>query len=46
MDDLAKWKVITEEPMKVNYKGIDVYKLAQWTQGPAYVAGIKHSRKF
>ncbi|MBO9203157.1 MULTISPECIES: gamma-glutamyltransferase family protein [Niastella] len=33
--DLAKWKVMIEEPMSVNYKGIDVYKLKQWTQGPA-----------
>lgn len=33
--DLAKWKVQIEEPMSVNYKGIDVYKLKQWTQGPA-----------
>lgn len=33
MQDLAKWKPIEEEPLKVNYKGIDVYKLQQWTQG-------------
>lgn len=32
--DLAKWKVRIEEPMSVNYKGLDVYKLKQWTQGP------------
>jgi gamma-glutamyltranspeptidase/glutathione hydrolase len=32
--DLADWKVIIEEPLSVNYKGIDVYKLSQWTQGP------------
>jgi gamma-glutamyltranspeptidase/glutathione hydrolase len=35
LEDLAKWKVHIEEPMSVNYKGIDVYKLKQWTQGPA-----------
>ena len=34
-DDLAKWKVRTEEPVKVSYKGIDVYKLTVWTQGPS-----------
>ncbi|MGI4022250.1 MAG: gamma-glutamyltransferase family protein [Janthinobacterium lividum] len=34
MQDLAKWKPVEEEPLKVNYKGIDVYKLQQWTQGP------------
>ena len=32
--DLANWKVKIEEPLKTNYKGIDVYKLQQWTQGP------------
>lgn len=34
MEDLARWKPIEEEPVMVNYKGIDVYKLQQWTQGP------------
>src|SRR5215831_4727964 len=34
MEDLAKWKPIEEEPMHVNYKGIEVYKLQQWSQGP------------
>jgi gamma-glutamyltranspeptidase/glutathione hydrolase len=33
-EDLAKWKVLIEEPLTVNYRGIDVYKLQQWTQGP------------
>lgn len=33
-EDLAKWKPIIEEPLMTNYKGIDVYKLQQWTQGP------------
>lgn len=35
MNDLARWKVIEEEPMHTSYKGIEVYKLQQWTQGPA-----------
>ncbi len=34
-EDLAGWKPLEEEPLQVNYKGIDVYKLQQWTQGPA-----------
>lgn len=34
MDDMAKWKVMIEEPLKTTYKGIDVYKLQQWSQGP------------
>ena len=46
MDDLAKWKVITEEPMKVNYKGIDVYKLAQWTQGPVMLQALNSLENF
>ena len=33
--DLAGWKVKIEEPVKTSYKGIDVYKLTVWTQGPA-----------
>ena len=33
--DLAKWQVRIEEPEKTSYKGIDVYKLTVWTQGPA-----------
>jgi gamma-glutamyltranspeptidase / glutathione hydrolase len=35
LDDLANWKVKEEEPLSTNYKGIDVYKLQSWTQGPA-----------
>jgi len=40
LSDLANWKVKTEEPLKVNYKGIDVYKLSQWTQGPAMLQAL------
>ncbi|RYY55366.1 MAG: gamma-glutamyltransferase family protein [Chitinophagaceae bacterium] len=34
MEDLAKWKPIIEKPQSVSYRGIDVYKLDTWTQGP------------
>ncbi len=34
-EDLARWQVHIEEPVKATYKGIDVYKLTTWTQGPA-----------
>ncbi|MFT4155031.1 gamma-glutamyltransferase family protein [Parafilimonas sp.] len=40
MEDLAKWKPIEEEPLHVNYKGIEVYKLQQWTQGPAMLQAL------
>ncbi len=38
--DLANWKVIQEEPLMVNYKGIDVYKMQQWTQGPMMLQAL------
>lgn len=34
LEDLANWTCYIEEPRTVNYHGIDVYKLAEWTQGP------------
>src|SRR5205807_9419586 len=40
MDDLAIWKPRTEEPQKTSYKGIDVYKLTAWTQGPAMLQAL------
>ncbi len=40
MEDLAKWEVIIEKPMMVTYKGIEVYKLSQWTQGPALLQAL------
>ena len=32
--DLADWEVKIEAPVSTNYRGIDVYKLTTWTQGP------------
>jgi gamma-glutamyltranspeptidase / glutathione hydrolase len=32
--DLDRWRVKFEEPVTTNYRGIDVYKLTVWTQGP------------
>ncbi len=40
MEDLAKWKPVEEEPLHVNYKGIEVYKLQQWTQGPMLLQSL------
>ena len=39
-DDLAKWQVKIEEPLSTNYKGIDVYKLAPWQQGPVLLQAL------
>jgi len=39
-EDLAGWKVRIEEPVSTSYKGIDVYKLNVWTQGPAMLQAL------
>lgn len=44
--DLAKWEVKIEEPMRVNYRGIEVYKLSQWTQGPALLQALNMLENF
>ena len=44
--DLANWKVKIEEPLHVNYKGIDVYKLQEWTQGPALLQSLNILENF
>lgn len=44
--DLAGWKVLFEEPLSVNYKGIEVYKLQQWTQGPVMLQALNMLENF
>lgn len=44
--DLANWKVKEEEPMHINYKGIEVYKLSQWTQGPSMLQALNILENF
>ena len=34
LEDLDGWQVYIEKPLKTNYRGIDVYKLTTWVQGP------------
>jgi len=45
-DDLAKWRVRIEEPVKTSYKGIDVYKLTAWTQGPVLLQTLNILENF
>ena len=40
MDDLDQWEVLIEEPVSTNYRGVDVYKLTTWTQGPAMLQAL------
>jgi gamma-glutamyltranspeptidase/glutathione hydrolase len=44
--DLANWKVKIEEPMMTTYKGIEVYKLQQWTQGPVMLQTLNILENF
>jgi gamma-glutamyltranspeptidase/glutathione hydrolase len=46
LEDLAKWKVKLEEPVSVNYRGIDVYKLTTWTQGPVMLQALNILENF
>jgi gamma-glutamyltranspeptidase / glutathione hydrolase len=40
VEDLDKWKVHVEEPVMTDYKGVQVYKLNAWTQGPALLQSL------
>jgi gamma-glutamyltranspeptidase / glutathione hydrolase len=40
LDDLANWKVHIEEPVVTSYRGIDVYKLTTWVQGPVMLQAL------
>jgi gamma-glutamyltranspeptidase/glutathione hydrolase len=44
--DLANWKVRIEEPVKTTYRGVDVYKLTTWTQGPALLQTLNILENF
>jgi gamma-glutamyltranspeptidase/glutathione hydrolase len=38
--DLDQWRPLIEEPLTTNYRGVDVYKLDTWTQGPALLQSL------
>jgi len=40
MEDLDRWQVHIEEPVSTNYKGIEVYKLTHWVQGPVLLQAL------
>ena len=46
LDDLADWRVYVEEPVTANYKGIDVYKLTTWVQGPVMLQALNMLERF
>jgi gamma-glutamyltranspeptidase/glutathione hydrolase len=45
-EDLGRWRVEFEEPVHTNYRGIDVYKLDRWTQGPAMLQALNILENF
>ncbi|MFC1554179.1 gamma-glutamyltransferase family protein [candidate division KSB1 bacterium] len=46
MEDLANWQVHIEEPVKTTYKGIEVYKLTSWVQGPVLLQALNILENF
>ncbi|MDB6044786.1 MAG: Gamma-glutamyltranspeptidase [Gammaproteobacteria bacterium] len=46
MEDLANWKVHIEEPVHTSYKGIEVYKLTTWVQGPVMLQALNILENF
>ena len=44
--DLASWKVHIEEPVHTSYRGVDVYKLTTWTQGPVMLQALNILENF
>jgi gamma-glutamyltranspeptidase/glutathione hydrolase len=45
-EDLKNWRPTEEAPSMVNYKGIDVYKLQAWTQGPSLLQALNIVENF
>ncbi len=46
LEDLANWKVHIEEPVHTSYKGIEVYKLNAWVQGPVMLQTLNILENF
>jgi gamma-glutamyltranspeptidase/glutathione hydrolase len=46
LEDLARWKVYIEEPVMTSYKGIEVYKLNSWVQGPVMLQTLNILENF
>jgi gamma-glutamyltranspeptidase / glutathione hydrolase len=46
LQDLANWKVKIEEPVHTSYKGIEVYKLQPWVQGPVMLQALNILENF
>ena len=45
-EDLANWQVKIEAPRSTTYRGIEVYKLDTWVQGPALLQSLNILENF
>jgi gamma-glutamyltranspeptidase/glutathione hydrolase len=45
-NDLDRWRVYIEEPARTTYKGIEVYKLTHWVQGPVMLQALNILENF
>ena len=46
LEDFANWRVRIEEPVHTSYKGIEVYKLTAWVQGPVMLQTLNILENF
>ncbi len=46
LDDLDRWQVHIERPVSTHYRGIDVYKLTTWVQGPVMLQALNILENF
>jgi gamma-glutamyltranspeptidase/glutathione hydrolase len=46
LEDLDRWRVRIEEPVHTSYRGIEVYKLNVWQQGPAMLQALNLLENF
>jgi len=46
LEDLDRWQPRVEEPLSTSYRGIEVYKLDVWTQGPALLQSLNILENF
>jgi gamma-glutamyltranspeptidase/glutathione hydrolase len=46
LEDMAKWQPWIEEPVSTSYRGVEVYKLDTWTQGPVLLQTLNILENF
>lgn len=46
LQDLAEWRPLVERPLTTTYRGVELYKLDTWTQGPAFLQALNILESF